>query len=92
MLESIRENKKYIFKAATVGLFGILGLLIIPVVRYIIKAANHYPKAFRWIFFTLFVFICIYGFLFTREWNMRFFIMCICIAVTINTMNTGRRK
>ena len=49
MLESVRKNKKYIFTVVTVGLFGIMGLLIVPVVRYIIKVANRYPKAFRWI-------------------------------------------
>lgn len=92
MLESVRKNKKYIFTVVTVGLFGIMGLLIIPVVRYIIKVANRYPKAFRWICFTLFAFICIYGFLFTREWDKRFVIICICIAITINAMNTNRRK
>lgn len=37
MLESVRKNKKYIFTVVTVGLFGIMGLLIVPVVRYIIK-------------------------------------------------------
>lgn len=92
MLESIRKSRKHIFRVVTVGLFGIMGLLIVPVVRYIIKVANHYPKAFRWIFFTLFAFICIYGFLFTREWDMKFVIMCMCIAITINAMNTNRRK
>ncbi len=92
MLETVRKNKKYIFKVVTVGLFGIMGLLIVPVVGYIIKVANHYPKAFRWIFFTLFAFICIYGFLFTRDWDKRFVIICICIAITINAMNTNRRK
>ena len=84
MLESVRKNKKYIFTVVTVGLFGIMGLLIVPVVRYIIKVANRYPKAFA--------FICIYGFLFTREWDKRFVIICICIAITINAMNTNRRK
>lgn len=90
MLESIRKNREHIIRVVIVGLFGIMGLLIVPAVRYIIKVANHYPKAFRWIFFTLFAFICIYGFLFTREWDMKFVIMCI--AITINAMNTNRRK
>ena len=92
MLESIRKNRTHILRVVTGGLFGIMVLLIVPVVSYIIKVANHYPKAFRWIFFTLFAFICIYGFLFTREWDMKFVIICMCIAITINAMNTNRRK
>lgn len=92
MLESMRKNKNYILGVVTVGLFGIMGLLIVPVVRYIIKVANHYPKAFRWIFITLFAFICIYVILFTQKWDIRFVIICIGIAITINVMNTNRRK
>ena len=92
MLESVRKNQKYIFKVVTVGLFGIMGLLIIPIVRYIMKAANHYPNAFRWIFFVLFAFICIYGFIFTQDWDKKFVIICICIAITINAINTNKRK
>lgn len=92
MLESMRKNKNYIFGVVIVGLFGIMGLLIVSIIRYIIKVANHYPKAFRWIFLTLLAFICIYGFLFTQKWDMRFVIMCIGIAITINAMNTNRRK
>lgn len=88
MLESMRRNKNYIFGVVSVGLFGIMGLLIVPILRYIIKVANHYPKAFRWIFLILLAFI----FLFTQKWNMRFVIMCIGIAITINAMNTNKRK
>ena len=59
MLKSMEKNKKYIFGMATIGLFGIAGLLLVPVVKYIIKVANHYPKVFRWIFIIIFAFICI---------------------------------
>lgn len=92
MLKSIRKSKKHILGVVIVGLFGIIGLLIVPVVRYIIKVANYYPKAFRWISFTIFAFICIYGFLSPQKWDMRFVIMCIGIAITINAMNTNSRQ
>lgn len=92
MLKSKGKNKKNIWRMVTVGLFGIIGLLIVPVVRYMIKVANHYPKAFRWIFFIIFAFIGIYEFLFTRKWDMRFAIICIGAAITINILNINSRQ
>lgn len=92
MLKSMEKSRKYIFGMVTVGLFGIAGLLLVPVVTCMIKAANHYPKVFRWIFIIIFAFICIYGFLFTRNCNTRFAIICIGAAITINSLNTNRRK
>lgn len=92
MSKSMEKSRKYIFGMVTVGLFGIAGLLLVPVVTCMIKAANHYPKVFRRIFIIIFAFICIYGFLFTRNWNMRFAIICIGAAITINSLNTNSRK
>lgn len=92
MLVYIRKNKKYIFKVLTFVLFGIMGLLIVPVVRFIIYVATHYPKLFRLIFFALIFFMYVYGFLFIQEWNKRFVIIYICITIIINAINTNRRK
>lgn len=92
MLKSMEKNKEYILGMVTIGLFGIAGLLLVPVVKYIIKVANHYPKVFRWIFTIIFAFICIHGFLFTRNWNIRFVIICIGAASTINSLNTNSRQ
>lgn len=92
MLKSMEKNKKYIFWMVTIGLFGIVGLLLVPVVMYIIKVSKRYPKAFRWIFFTAFVFICIYGFLFEREWDMSFAIVCIGAVIAVSSiLNTNSK-
>lgn len=91
-VEIYEKNKEYILGMVTIGLFGIAGLLLVPVVKYIIKVANHYPKVFRWIFTIIFAFICIHGFLFTRNWNIRFVIICIGAAITINSLNTNSRQ
>lgn len=92
MLKSIEKNKKYIWGMITIGLFGIIGLLLVPVVKYIIKVANRYPKAFKCIFFTVFAFICIYEFLFTRKGDMRFVIVCIGVIIALsNSININNR-
>lgn len=93
MLKSVGKNKKYIFWMAAIGLFGIAGLLLVPVIMYTINVSNRYPKAFRWIFFTVFAFMCIYGFLFEQEWNTGFvIILCIGAAVTVGSALNINRK
>lgn len=56
MLKSMEKIKKHIWWMVPIGLFGIAGLLLAPVVTYIIKVSNHYPKVFRWIFL---LFLCL---------------------------------
>lgn len=92
MLKSMEKNKKYIFWVAAIGLFGIAGLLLVPVVKCIIKISNRYPKAFRRTVFTVFVFLCIYGLLFEREWNMSSVIICIGVVIAYSSiLNTNDR-
>ena len=93
MLRFMEKNKEYIFWMVTIGLFGIAGLLLVPVVMYIIKVSNRYPKVFRWIFFIAFAFICIYGFLFEREWDTSFtIIICIgAVSAVSSVLNTNSR-
>lgn len=93
MLKSMERNKKYIFWLVIIGLFGIAGLLIVPIVMYIIKVSNRYPKVFRWILFTVFAFICIYEVLFEREWDTSLVIMlCIGAFIAVSSiLNTNRR-
>lgn len=79
MRKSKGKNKKYIFWIAAVGLFGIAGLLLVPAAMYIMKLSDRYPKVFRWISFTVFAFICIYGFLFERKWDTGFVINYVLI-------------
>ncbi|MBG9986213.1 hypothetical protein HZY91_04810 [Facklamia sp. DSM 111018] len=92
MLATMRKNKNYIFGVLTLGLFGLMGLLIVFVVRGIIKLANHYPRTFRRISFILFIILCIYGFLFSKDWNIMFFIMCIAITLDFSDMNNRGRE
>ena len=40
MLKFKKNNKKYIWWMVTVGLFGIAGLLLVPIVNYAIKLAR----------------------------------------------------
>ena len=91
MLKFMKKNKKYIGWMVTIGLFGIVGLLLVPVVNCIKKAANRYPKLFRWIFIIIFAFICIYGFLFIENWNTNLAIMCIGVALAIKILSTDSR-
>lgn len=81
MLKSMEKNKSCLLLAVTLGVFGIAGLIFIPVVLYIIKISKRYPKTFGWIIMIVLLFICIYTFLFMREWNPSFFITMICIGI-----------
>ena len=93
MRKSKGKNKKYIFWIAAVGLFGIAGLLLVPPAMYIIKLSDRYPKVFRWISFTVFAFICIYGLLFERKWDTGFvIILCIGAFIAVSSvLNTNGR-
>lgn len=89
MLKSMEKNKKYIFWMVT---FGLTGLLLAPVVMYIIKVSKRYPKAFGWITVATFAFICIYGFLFKQEWDVSFVPICICTVMAIGrVLDTNSR-
>lgn len=86
MLKCMKKNKKYIFWMVTFCLTGLTGLLLAPVVMYIIKVSKRYPKAFGWITVAIFAFICIYyiyGFLFKQEWDVSFVPICIVTVMAI---------
>ena len=86
MLKSMGKSKKCIFWMAAFGLTGLIGVLLAPVVVYIIKVAKRYPKTFGRITTAAFVVICIlyiYGFLYRQEWNVSFVQICICMVMAI---------
>lgn len=92
MLKVMEKNKKYLFGMIIVGLFGIVGLLLMPTVMYIIKVSNRYPNLFRWIFVTTFVLIGIYEFLFAREWDTGVVLICIGGVIAVSScLNTKGR-
>ena len=92
-MKSMRKSRKYILGIGTIGLFGIAGLLLVPVAICIVKIINRYPKMFGWIFLTVCAFICIYGALFKREWDTSFvLIMCIGVIIAVSSiLNINRR-
>ena len=86
MIKFLKNNKKYIWWLVTVGLFGIAGLLLVPIANYIIKLANRYPNLFKWIV----VIVCICG-LFIEDRNTSFVILCLVVAITSNKLSNGSR-
>ena len=87
MIKFFKNNKKDIWWLVTVGLFGIAGLLLVPIANYIIKLANRYPNLFKWIV----VIVCICG-LFIENLNSRLaIIMCIGVALTNIKLSNGSR-
>ena len=92
-MKSMRKSRKYIFGMVTIGLFGMAGLLLVPVAICIVKIINRYPKMFGWIFLTVCAFIGIYGVLFKREWDTSFvLIMCIGVIIAVSSiLNTNSR-
>ena len=89
MLKLMEKNKKEI---VTVGLFGLAGVILVPVARCIIKEANHYPKVFRWIYFIIYILVCICGILFIQSENVKFAVLCIGAMLAINSLSMNRRK
>lgn len=89
MLKFMEKNKKEI---VSFGLFGLAGVILVPLVRYIIKVANHYPKVFWWISFIIFTLLCISAFLLIRSGNTKFAIICIGAMLAINSLSTNSRK
>ena len=89
MLKLTEKNKK---EMVTFGVFGLIGVILVPMVRNIIKVANHYPKVFCWISSIIFTFLCISGFLFIRNGNNKFAIVCIGAILAINSLSTDGRK
>ena len=85
MLKFLKNHKKYIWWMVTVGLFGIVGLLLVPIVNYSIKLANRYPKLFKWFF----AIVCICS-LFIENCNT-FAIICIGVLLTNNKLSTESR-
>ena len=58
-MKSMRKSRKYILGIGTIGLFGIAGLLLVPVAICIVKIINRYPRVFGWISL-LFVLLYVY--------------------------------
>ena len=92
MLGSVKLNKKYIFKLISIGLFGMGGLLLAPVVMYIMKISDHHPKVFRWVSVTAFVVAGVYGLLFERKWDTSFAIIYIAIVIAVSSMVNTKTK
>ena len=89
MLKFMEKNKK---ELVTFGLYGLIGAILVRVVKYIIKVANHHPKVFWWISFIIFTLLCISGFLFIRNGNTKFAIICIGAILAISSLCTNSRK
>ena len=92
MLRFVKENKKYILGMISIGLFGLGGLLLAPVVMYIMKISDHHPKVFRWVIVTAFVVAGVYGLLFERKWDTSFAIMYIAVVIAVSSMVNTKTK
>lgn len=59
MSKLMEGNKRYLFWVVVIGLFGIVGLLMVPIVKCIIRVSERHPKACRWIIIVAFISITI---------------------------------
>ena len=80
MLKLMEGNKRYLFWVVVIGLFGIVGLLMVPIVKCIIRVSEHHPKAYRWIIIVAIISITIYQFI-DQGWNSGFFWICIGVVL-----------
>lgn len=89
MSKFMKKSRKYIFCTIT---FGLAGLLLAPIVMYLIKAVKRYPKVFEWMTIAIFAFIGIYAFLFKQEWDVNFIFICICMVMAVDRVLSTNRK
>lgn len=81
MLKAMNK-KNYLKEVATIVAFGVSGLIIFPILKYIIELANKHPRIFKWIFIIFFAIICVHGIL-TANGNERLAIICIAATLAI---------
>lgn len=91
MLKLMEGNKRYLFWVVVFGLFGIVGLLMVPIVKCIIRVSERHPKACRWISTVAFISIAICLFI-EQGWNSRFVLICIGVVLAINSMFKDNSK
>lgn len=91
MLKTMNK-KNYLKEAVTIVAFGVAGLLLLPVLKYIVELANKHPRIFKWIFIILFAIICIHGILFTTNGNERLAIICIGASVVIYCLDNKSKQ
>ena len=86
MLKELKKNKMSV--VATGILFGVMGVLIIPMIAVIIKISNALSKIFPWIYkYCMFVFIgmllAISLFCVVIKHQMSFLVIVACLAITL---------
>lgn len=91
MLKLMEGNKRYLFWVIVIGLFGIVGLLMVPIVKCIIRVSERHPKACRWIIIVAFISITIYQFI-EQGWNSSFGLICIGVILATNSMFKDNSK
>ena len=91
MLKLMKGNKRYLFWVVIIGLFGIVGLLMVPIVKCIIRVLERHPKACRWIIIVAFISIIIHLFI-NQGWNSAFRVICIGVVLAINSMFKDNSK
>ena len=91
MSKLMEGNKRYLFWVVVIGLFGIVGLLMVPIVKCIIRVSERHPKACRWIIIVAFISITIYQFI-ERGLNSVFGLICIGVVLATNSMFKDNSK
>jgi len=91
MLKLTEGNKRYLFWVVVIGLFGIVGLLMVPIVKCIIRVSERHPKACRWIIIVAFISIIIYHFI-EQRWNLGLGLICIGVVLATNSMFKNNSK
>ena len=91
MLKLMEGNKRYLFWVVIIGLLGIVGFLMVPIVKCIIRVSERRPKACRWIIIVAFISITIYQFI-EQGWNSVFGLICLGVILATNSMFKDNSK
>lgn len=91
MSKLMEGNKRYLFWVVVIGMFGMVGLLMVPIVKCIIRVSERHPKACRWIIIVTFISTMIYQFI-EQRWNSVFGLICIGVILVTNSVFKDNSK
>ncbi len=91
MSKLMEGNKRYLFWVVVIGMFGMVGLLMVPIVKCIIRVSERHPKACRWIIIVAFISTIIYQFI-EQQWNSVFGLICIGVILATNSVFKDNSK
>ncbi len=81
MMETMKNKKNIVGNVVWAVAFGLVGLLVIPIVRYIDNLAKRYPKVFKCITVIMFAVACVCVFLWDQKYKIGLLLLFMLICL-----------